>query len=311
MVQKRYAETTIKSYAYWVRAYVLFHELKHPDELGPREITQFLNHLAEEEHVAASTQNQALCALVFFYRHVLEREPGEFEGLERASRAKKLPTVLSREEVRMLLEQVPERHALPIKLLYGSGMRLSEVTKLRVKDVDFKQNCILIRCPKEKKDRRAILPDVLTEDLRHAIATVKAMHEREVSRGRGHVRLPHALHKKYPGAATALAWQYVFPSSRDVCAESGKMGRSHLHGSVLQRVVNQAAKRANIQKPVGCHTLRHCFATHLLEQGVDIRTIQQLLGHKRLQTTMIYTHVMRKPLGLKSPLATLSTHELF
>lgn len=311
MVQKRYAATTIKSYSYWVRSYVLFHELKHPDELGSKEITQFLNHLAEEERVAASTQNQALCALVFFYRHVLEREPGEFEGLERASRARKLPTVLSREEVGVLLEHIPERHLLPVKLLYGSGMRLSEVTRLRVKDVDFKQNCILIRCPKEKKDRRAILPDLLVADLRHAIARVQALHERELSRGRGHVRLPHALHKKYPGASTALAWQYVFPSSRDVHAEDGKLGRSHMHGSALQRAVNQAAKQACIEKPVGCHTLRHCFATHLLEQGVDIRTIQQLLGHKRLQTTMIYTHVMRKPLGLKSPLATLVSHELF
>lgn len=305
MKQKRYAESTQKSYAYWVKKYVRFHQLKHPNLMGPEEVTVFLNHLVTDENVAASTQNQALCALVFFYRYVLGREPGEFEGLKRASRPRKLPVVLSVNEVKVLFEHMPTSFVLHAQLLYGAGMRLSELLNLRIKDVDFDQHALTIREGKNGKDRIAIFPDTLRSSMRLQIEATKQLHQREVSYGRGYVALPAALAKKYPNSAQEEKWQFVFPASRPSVNDKGQMGYHHLHPTTLQRAVSRAAKAAGIDKAVGCHTLRHCFATHLLEQGIDVRTIQTLLGHKRLQTTMIYTHVVNRPLGIQSPLARL------
>lgn len=305
MRQKRYAATTEKSYVYWVKSYIRFHDMSHPDVLGAEHITAFLNNLAEAENVAASTQNQALCALVFFYKYVLKREPGELEGLHRANRPRKLPTVLSCEEVSLLFDEVDSKFLLHFQLLYGSGMRLSELLRLRIKDVDFNQRLILIRAPKERRDRKALLPDEVLMPLREQIEHVRHLHFQDMRADKGYVQLPFALARKYPNAASALAWQYVFPASRYVWNDERKLGRHHMHGSSLQRAIKKASARAGLRKSVGCHTLRHCFATHLLEQGVDIRTIQQLLGHRRVQTTMIYTHVANKPLGFTSPLSRL------
>lgn len=302
MKQKRYAAATQKSYVYWTKRYVRFHGMAHPKDLKAEDVTSFLNHLAVQEKVAASTQNQALCALVFLYRHVLGRAPELFEGLERAKRPKKLPVVLSQEQVRALFEHVPAQKLLAVKLMYGSGMRVSELLKLRIKDIDFDQRAIMLRDPKNGRDRVAILPDSLREPLKIQIEAVARIHRQDVRRGKGTVQLPDALELKYPKAATSLKWQFVFPASRLSQDEKGSVGRRHMHSSVLQRAISKASRKAGIQKKVGCHTLRHSFATHLLERGVDIRTIQTLLGHKRLQTTMIYTHVTRRPLGVLSPL---------
>lgn len=308
MKQKRYAASTQKSYIYWIKSYIHFHNLQHPSSLDASHITQFLNHLAAEELVAASTQNQALCALVFFYQHILEQPPGDFDAqLVRAKRPKKLPVVLSREELLTLFDHIPLDHRLPFHLLYGSGMRLGELLSLRVKDIDFSQQLMIIRSPKERRDRSAILPDTLVEPLSLLLTQRTLTHTLDLKRGHGFVSLPHALARKYPAASSALHWQYLFASSKLNPCDGHRLGRAPRHPSSLQRIMSRAVKSSRIQKTIGCHTLRHCFATHLLEQGTDIRTIQTLLGHKSLQTTMIYTHVMKRPLGLRSPLSTLST----
>lgn len=303
--RKRYALATQKSYAYWVKRYVRFHELKHPKYMGPVEITSFLNHLATQEHVASSTQNQAMCALVFLYKHVLGRAPGEFEGLERAKRPRRLPVVMSQGELTELFKHLSPPTLLPMKLMYGSGMRVSEILKLRVKDVDFDQHAIVLRDPKGGRDRIAILPEALEDDLQQQVQQVQTLHKHDTSRGHGFVRMPDALDRKYPTRSDQLSWQFLFPSTRVSAREDGKMGREALSPSMLQRAVKKAAARAQINKNVSCHTMRHSFATHLLERGTDIRTIQTLLGHKRLQTTMIYTHVTKRPMGVTSPLAQL------
>lgn len=307
--KKRYAPATQKSYIYWAKRYIRFHKLKHPQDMGAEDITLFLNHLAIKEEVAASTQNQAMCAIVFLYKHVLGREPGEFEGLERAKRARRLPVVLSQSEVTALFAHMPPNAALPLKLMYGAGMRVSEVLGLRIKDVDFEQYAIVLRDPKGGRDRIALLPDSLVDGLHHQIECVRALHQHDRARGHGVVRMPGALEKKYPHQAISLAWQFLFPSSRKLTREDGEAGREPMHPSVLQRAIKKAAGQTGVQKKVSCHTMRHSFATHLLERGTDIRTIQTLLGHKRLQTTMIYTHVTKRPLGIISPLEGL-THDL-
>lgn len=306
MKQKRYAHSTQKSYIRWIKAYILFHECTHPDELDAEHVTGFLNHLAAQELVAASTQNQALCALVFLYHHVLYKPLGDFDAsLVRAKRPRKLPVVLSREELLTLFSHIPSHRLLPFKLLYGSGMRLTELLSLRIKDVDFAQHLILIRSPKEKRDRSAILPDSLIKPLHDIIEARRLLHELDCKKHLGFVALPHALRHKYSNASRSFTWQYLFASSKTTTFYPGQMGRRHHHQSTLQRVLKRAARQAQLTKQIGPHTLRHCFATHLLEQGTDIRTIQTLLGHKSVQTTMIYTHVTRRPLGMRSPLATL------
>ena len=294
---------TEKAYLHWIRRYILFHGKRHPQEMGEREINGFLTHLAVDGQVSASTQTQALCALLFLYRIVLEREVGELEGLVRAKRRRKLPVVLTTEEVKQILSRLEGGDRTFLSLLYGTGMRLMEALRLRVKDVDFAYDQITIRDGKGAKDRVTMLPASLKTDLREHLKKVKLQHEADLREGRGRVYLPDALSRKYPSAAAEWGWQYVFPApslSRD--PRSGERRRHHLHERGIQRAFHEAVRETGIVKPATCHTLRHSFATHLLQAGYDIRTVQELLGHRSVQTTMIYTHVLnRGGRGVQSP----------
>ncbi len=299
-----YSPRTEESYVRWALAFVGFHGRRHPRELGAPEITAFLNDLAVRRRVSASTQNQALCALVFLYRRVLEVEMPELTALERARRPDHLPTVLSRREVRALLDHLEPPFRLIGELLYGAGLRVGEALSLRVKDVDLDRHQITVRRGKGQHDRPALLPTSVRDGLRAQLDAVAMRHRAELDAGRGEVDLPDALRVKMPSAATSLAWQYVFPASRP-CTDpaSGRLVRYHLHESAMQKAVRDAARAARLDHRASCHTLRHSFATHLLEAGTDIRTIQTLLGHQDVRTTMIYTHIVdRGPLGVVSPL---------
>jgi integron integrase len=301
---RHYSRRTGRAYAGWIRRFVLYHGKRHPEEMGEPEVTAFLSHLATHRRVSASTQNQALSALLFLYRVVLRRELAWLDELVRAKRPVRVPTVLSRSEVGALLSELDGTVRLVASLLYGSGLRLLEAMRLRVKDVDFERNEITVRDGKGRKDRVALLPAATREPLRRHLEQVRRQHARDAARGRGSVALPDALATKYPAAANEWGWQWVFPATshyRD--PQTGQLRRHHLHESVIQRAVKEAARRARLTKPATCHTLRHSFATHLLESGYDIRTIQELLGHADVSTTMIYTHVLnRGPRGVKSPL---------
>lgn len=299
-----YSIRTEQSYLYWVRQYILFHGKRHPDEMSAVEVGQFLSYLANERHVAAATQNQALNALNFLYTKVLDRPIGELQGVTRAKRPKRLPVVLSRSEVERLLGQLSGRYLLMAKLMYGSGLRLMEVLRLRIKDVDFPQNAIMIRAGKGDKDRITVLPDSLLPYLQNQVERVRLLHQSDLESGFGEVSLPCALARKYPSASRQTGWQYLFPSdNRSPDPVSGRIKRHHLHRSSVQNAIKNAVRAAGIEKPASSHTLRHCFATHLLESGYDIRTVQELLGHKDVSTTMIYTHVLnRGGRGVRSPL---------
>lgn len=299
-----YSPRTEEAYLRWIREFVRFHNRRHPREMGAPEITAFLNHLAVNRHTSASTQNQALCALVFLYRKVLELEMPALDGLERARRPEHLPNVLSPEAVRALLEALHPPYRLLGELLYGSGLRLQEVLSLRIKDIDLQRSQITVRRGKGAHDRPALLPASVRASLAMQIESVRRLHGAERDAGRGEVSLPEALRTKMPAAATSFAWQFIFPASR-LCADpvTGRSVRYHLHESALQKAIREAATAANLDQRVTCHTLRHSFATHLLESGTDIRTIQTLLGHKDVRTTMVYTHIVhRGPLGVVSPL---------
>ena len=292
-------------YAYisWIKRYVYYHGVRHPAELGAREVSEFLSHLAEERCVAASTQNQALCALLFLYKVVLGVELGDLGSIVRAKKPRRLPVVLSRDEVVKVLEHLGTPHHLIAQLLYGSGLRLIEALRLRVKDVDFQMHQVVVRDGKGRKDRVTMLPDVLTDVLQRHLRIVKVMHEQDLAEGAGNVYMPEALARKYPRAAWSWKWQYVFPAaklSRD--PRSGVRRRHHLSQAAVQKAVARAVKKANLTKQASCHTFRHSFATHLLEDGADIRTVQELLGHKDVRTTMIYTHVLNRGVGVQSPL---------
>lgn len=301
---RHYSRRTERAYAGWIRRFVLFHGKRHPEEMGEPEVTAFLSHLATHRRVSASTQNQALSALLFLYRVVLRRDLAWLDELVRAKRPARVPTVLSRGEVAALLAELDGTVRLVASLLYGAGLRLLEAMRLRVKDVDFERNEITVRDGKGRKDRVTLLPAAAREPLRRHLEQVRRQHERDAAQGRGGVALPDALARKYPGAAGEWGWQWVFPATshyRD--RETGQLRRHHLHESVIQRAVKEAARRARLAKPATCHTLRHSFATHLLEAGYDIRTIQELLGHADISTTMIYTHVLnRGGRGVRSPL---------
>jgi len=287
----------------WIRRYIVFHGKRHPAEMGAVEVTQFLSSLAQQDHVAASTQNQALSALLFLYRQVLQVEMPWLDNVVRAKRSERLPVVLTREEVRAVIRELQGPPRLMAILLYGAGLRLLECARLRVKDVDFATNQIIVRAGKGDRDRVTMLPAVVKPDLVRHVEVVRRQHEADLRHGAGWVELPWALARKYPNAGREWAWQWVFPATRIyVDQETGQRRRHHLHESVLQRAVKEAVRRAGIAKRATCHTFRHSFATHLLEDNHDIRTVQELLGHRDVSTTMIYTHVLnRGPGGVRSP----------
>lgn len=295
---------TEEAYVGWVRRFILANGKRHPRELGVREVEAFLTHLAMHQQVAASTQNQALSALLFLYREVLRVDLPWMENIRRAKRPERLPVVLSREEVAALLAEMNGVTWLMASLLYGAGLRLMECARLRVQDVDFVRREITVRHGKGGKDRRTMLPATSVEALQNQMAEARRIHKRDLDAGFGAVWLPDALARKYPNAAREWAWQYVFPASaRSVDPRSGATRRHHIDETVLQRAVKHAVRAARIDKPATCHTLRHSFATHLIEGGYDIRTVQELLGHKDVATTQIYTHVLnRGGHGVLSPL---------
>ena len=295
---------TEQAYSDWIRRYILFHRKRRPEEMGTEEIRQFLSHLAMDGNVSASTQNVALCALLFLYRDVLGVELLYVEGIQRAKRPARVPVVFTRSEASALLSHLSGTYKLVAGLLYGSGLRLMEALRLRVKDLDFEYVEVLVRDGKGEKDRRTILPRPLAEPLRQQLDRVKVLHVQDLREGFGDVYLPYALSRKYPTAAREWAWQYVFPSSKlSIDPRSGVTRRHHASADSVQREVKRAIRAAGITKHGGCHTLRHSFATHLLEDGYDLRTIQELLGHSDVRTTQIYTHVLNKGgKGVRSPL---------
>ncbi len=300
---KHYSSRTEQTYVEWIKRFILFHKKRHPAEMGAPEVQAFISFLAVERHVAASTQKQALSAILFLYRNVLNH-PVEVPDILRPEASVHLPTVLTHPEAMQVIEKMSGTSQLMAKLLYGAGLRLMECLRLRVKDVDFGNHQIVVRDGKGEKDRVTILPDSVIPALQTHLTDVKAIHQKDLGEGYGEVSLPYALDRKYPNAAKEWSWQYIFPASqRSRDPLSGKTKRHHLDESVLQKAVRQAAALAGIAKPVSPHTFRHSFATHLLQNGYDIRTVQELLGHKDVKTTMIYTHVLQRGgLAVKSPL---------
>ena len=305
--KKHYSIRTEQAYLQWIRRFIFFHNKRHPKHMGENEISQYISHLATHGKVAASTQNQALNALVFLYKQVLQIELGDFGPMERAKRPRRLPTVLTREEAKRVLAAVPGTYGLMAKIIYGCGLRLMECVRLRVKDIDFGRNQIAVRDGKGMKDRTTMLPEQIKPFLSDHLARVKMLHEQDLKKGLGEVYMPFALERKYPRGASQWSWQYAFPSERiSADPRGGKMRRHHINETGLQKAFRTAARTAGILKPISPHTLRHSFATHLLEAGYDIRTVQELLGHKDVSTTMIYTHVIQKGgMGVKSPFDTL------
>jgi integron integrase len=303
---KHYSIRTEQSYCEWIKRFILFSGKRHPSEMGEREVTDFLSHLAVDRKVAASTQNQALSALLFLYGEVLKLELGWLDGVERARRPAKLPVVFTKEEADRVLGALRGTTKLMARLLYGTGLRLMECVRLRVKDVDFGYLQITVREGKGAKDRVTMLPVSLVEELREQVERVRLQHAQDLRDGGGSVWLPGALAVKYPRAAKEFGWQYLFPASRmssDPRDPEAGLRRHHLDETILQRAVKEAIRSSGVEKAASCHTFRHSFATHLLEAGYDIRTVQELLGHKDVATTMIYTHVLNKPgIAVRSPL---------
>jgi integron integrase len=302
---RHYSRRTEEAYVAWVRRFILFHNKRHPSAMGAEEVNGFLSSLAVDGNVAAATQAQALSAILFLYRHVLEDRLPWLDDIVRARKPRKLPVVLTRDEVRSILGLLDGTPALVAALLYGTGMRLLEALRLRVKDIDFGPGIVTVREGKGAKDRRTMLPASMREPLRARIEEVRRLHRRDLQAGFGEVWLPAALSRKYRNAARELAWQYVFPAGRlAVDPRSGVMRRHHFDESSIQRAVHKAVLESGIEKAASCHTFRHSFATHLLEDGSDIRTIQELLGHADVKTTMIYTHVLQQSGGqsIRSPL---------
>ncbi len=300
---RHFSPRTEEAYVGWIRRFILYHGKRHPADMAESEVTRFLSSLATEGRVAASTQNQALSALLFLYREVLRKDLAWLEGVVRAREGRRLPVVLTREEVKAVIGHLHGVHWLIATLLYGAGLRLLECLRLRVKDIDFGSHQVLVRSGKGNKDRRTMLPAAAREPLSRHLERVRRQHQSDLGRGAGWVALPGALGLKYPDAGRSWGWQWVFPAARHYFdPRTGQRHRHHLHESAVQRAVREAVLKTGLTKLASCHTLRHSFATHLLEDGYDIRTVQELLGHKDVTTTMIYTHVLnRGALGVRSP----------
>ena len=308
VIRKRhYSIRTEEAYVQWIKRFILFHGKRHPKDMGEKEIAAYVSYLASHGKVASSTQNQALNAIIFLYKQVLKIEIGDLGRMERAKKPERLPVVLSKNEVKEVLAGLSGQFRLMGQLLYGCGLRLMECVRLRVKDIDFELNQIIVRDGKGMKDRPTMLPNQLRSLLIDHLEKVKITHLQDLENGFGQVYLPFALERKYRNASKEWAWQYVFPAKTiSTDPRSGKMRRHHVSESALQKSVRTAARRTGLTKPVSPHTFRHSFATHLLEAGYDIRTVQELLGHKNVTTTMIYTHVLNKGgMGVRSPLDVL------
>jgi len=301
---RHYSLRTEQAYIHWIRRFILFHNKRHPNEMGEPEISAFLTHLAVNRKVAASTQNQALSAILFLYQKVLGRKLEWVDDVVRAKRPRHIPVILSREEARCLLDEISGTNGLIVRVLYGTGMRKMECLRLRVQDIDFDYRQIVVRSGKGDKDRVTVIPDVLVEQLLKQLEKARAIHNHDLEQGYGEAALPFALARKYPNAGKEWRWQYVFPAThRSVDPYSGLIRRHHWFETNVSRAIREATRRLGINKRVSVHTLRHSFATHLLEDGYDIRTVQELLGHKDVKTTQIYTHVLnRGGRGVRSPL---------
>ena len=302
--RRNYSYRTEKSYIRWIVRFVKFHNLTHPSDMAKEQVVDYLNWLANERNVAASTQNQALCAIIFLYKQVLDHPLGSFDNLQRAKESQHLPVVLSPNEANKIIAKLKGDVRLMVELLYGSGLRQSECLRLRVKDIDFEYGQIWVRNGKGKKDRTTVLPATCRQKLKDQIKKVKLLHKKDLKRGYGEVILPRALSRKYPECKKSFGWQYLFPSSRRAKdPRSSIKQRYHKSSSYLHKAIKDAVRQTDILKKVSSHTFRHSFATHLLQDGYDIRTVQELLGHKNVSTTMVYTHVLKKGgKGVKSPI---------
>ena len=300
---RHYSRSTEATYVHWIKRFIFFHHVRHPQEMAEPEINAFLTHLAVKEHVSASTQNQALCAIIFLYKHVINRKIGDIGEVIRARKPVRLPVVMTKAEVKAVLSNLTGDKWIIAYIMYGAGLRLMECLRLRVQDVDFNQNQITVRDGKGDKDRVTMFPESVKKPLAEHLSKVKKIHESDIEKGLGRVLLPDALARKYPNASKEWRWQWIFPQNtlwHNI--KTGERGRHHVHETLIQKLVKDAVTKAGLVKRATCHTFRHSFATHLLEDGYDIRTIQELLGHKDLKTTMIYTHVLNKgPSAVRSP----------
>ena len=303
MRSRHYSRKTEATYIHWVKRFIFFHHVRHPQEMAEPEINAFLTHLAVKEHVSASTQNQALCAIIFLYKYVLKRRIGDLGEVIRARKPARLPVVMTKDEVKSVLSNLTGDKWIIAFLMYGAGLRLMECLRLRVQDLDFSKNQVTVRGGKGDKDRVTMLPESVKKPLAEHLSKVKKIHYADIARGYGRVLMPEALARKYPNASKEWRWQWVFPQETMwQNKQTGERGRHHIDESIIQKAVKDAVAKAGFVKRATCHTFRHSFATRLLEDGYDIRTVQELLGHKDLKTTMIYTHVLNKgPSAVRSP----------